>query len=365
MKSRNSSLDVLRGVAILVLLCDFAMAAMLLPRVLNPDQHFDFASFYFAGKHLRTNPPILFTYREQSPFIHPAYELLLFVPLSLLSYRAAYFAWALLSVGLLIFIWRTLKLPWELLAFAPIFLTLVMGQDPILMFACVALAWWAATKGKAWVSGLWLGLAMFRFQNILIIIALLAIWKEWRVLKGWLLSAGLVTLLSALLASPTAYIRVLMALSHSSGRYVQWTDRMVNLRGLISTTAPESQWWLLPLVSILVFCLAVWRGWKESLEYRLRLDMIAVALVSFHLYAHDLVLLLIPMACLLKEVKYGALIVSAVVLIALLPVFNSYIYLTCLGTAILFATELYRQLTSVADDKQAGMAAADARCQTA
>jgi uncharacterized membrane protein YeiB len=45
MNTRNSSLDLLRGVAILGLICDIAMASVLLPRVVNPDWHFDFASF--------------------------------------------------------------------------------------------------------------------------------------------------------------------------------------------------------------------------------------------------------------------------------------------------------------------------------
>jgi hypothetical protein len=290
----------------------------------------------------------------------------LFLPLSLLSFRNAYFGFVALNLALLGYVWRRLKLPWELLAFAPLALTLGMGQDSILMFCCLALAWQAATKDRPWLSGLWLGVAMFRFQNILIVMLLLLIWREWRALKGWLLSAGLAVLLSAALASPVAYVGVLADLSHSSGRYLQWVERMVNLRGLIFATLPQHQAWLLPLLSVLIFLAAVWRGWVESLEYRLRIAMIVAALISFHLYAHELVLLIIPLACLVHESARGRIMASAIMLMALLPVFNSNIYLASLGTVLLFLAEVFcLPLASVADHKQARVRAARSWCQPA
>src|SRR5689334_18531354 len=71
-----------------------------------PDGHADFRANYTAGYLLRTGQPLYdyalevgvqnqkVSHEEVAlPFIHPAYEALLYVPLSFLTYLQAYWVW--------------------------------------------------------------------------------------------------------------------------------------------------------------------------------------------------------------------------------------------------------------------------------
>src|SRR5208282_5954771 len=83
--------------------------------------------------------------RGPLPYIHPPFEALIFLPLTLLPYHRAFLAWDLLNVaalfGAALLLGRsvsTLRLipPWEFViacvAFFPVFAGLLQGQDSIL-----------------------------------------------------------------------------------------------------------------------------------------------------------------------------------------------------------------------------------------
>src|SRR5262244_306126 len=85
-----------------------------------PDGYADFRAYYTAGYMLRTGSPIydyasvaqiqnLKISRAIAPFIHPAYEAFLYVPLSYLTYLQAYYVWFSISILILVCVYRLLQ----------------------------------------------------------------------------------------------------------------------------------------------------------------------------------------------------------------------------------------------------------------
>src|SRR5690348_7258180 len=130
--------------------------------------HADFRQLYAAGYLVRTgHSHELYDYGLQRrvqdslvsdderalPFIRPAHQALFFVPFSLLPYRTAYLAFLIVNFGLLILCFMLLRddmanlrsewrgLPLALfLAFYPIALAIMQGQDSILLLVCLCAA---------------------------------------------------------------------------------------------------------------------------------------------------------------------------------------------------------------------------------
>jgi hypothetical protein len=328
------SLVVLRGIAILSLVFEVWMAVIILPRATAG--YVDFSMFYSAGAMVRTHPGGIYDDTGDSSYTHPAYEAILFAPLSFLSYRAAYFTFALANLVMLLLVWRSLKLPWDLVAFAPLSITLLFGQDAIVFLAILCAAWVAARKGRSDLCGVMLGLDMFRFQNVLPIALFLLFWGEWKVIRGFAASSATVGVISGLLASPARYFSVLLALSHHPQTYV---PRMVNLRSLIYALAPNDLRWLLPLSSIIVFILCVWTGKHRVLSDRLALAITASALISYYFFAHDWIIMLIPIAAAIEASEHrGHWLAAFMIAASLLAVFNSYFYLISIATGVIGAS---------------------------
>jgi hypothetical protein len=345
--------------------------------------HADFRSFYSAGHMVRSgHARELYDYQRQKtlqnkvvsneavamPFIHPAYEALLFVPFSLLSYRTAYITFLGFNLFLLALsywllqshmeelakIWRPLP-PLMFLLFLPVTVTLMQGQDSILLLAFLAASLVFLERKKEFLAGVLLGLGLFRFQIVFPVAALFFLWRRWRFSSGFAVSAGVIGLMSLGLAGwsqTETYLRSLLSMTGSGSvadqlRYAQPAWQMANLRGLITSIGGPLLHgsWLLGTVLILsaiVFLLVARAGLKsecagrseirqglESADVtpgwtRLRLcgptqsisgcsssysrigsllpvAIVASALVSYHLLMHDLSVLLIPIVLTLNR----------------------------------------------------------------
>jgi hypothetical protein len=331
------------------------MAAILVPAALRGK--LDFISYYSAGHIVLSHPGSLYDRslecqvaqiatggQDCSPFIHPSYEALFFSPLSILPYRAAYILFGIGNLLVLALIWRALKPSWELMAFAPLAMTIVFGQDSILFLGIITAVFATLRKGKLEIAGMLLGIGLFRFQNVLPLVALLAIWREWRFLRGFVLSAILVALLSILLVHPREYLSVLWSLTfQATAEYTQRVKQMVNLRALLSEVLPPP--WLLSVLttaSIGVLGLIAWVGSHRQLYQRFSLALIGTSLVSFHFYPHDLSLLLIPLSLQVRNISgFNQTVVTLVMLGAMLPVFNDRAYLTCVPVLVLLIYKLW------------------------
>src|SRR2546422_2817158 len=177
----------------------------------------DFRQLYTAGYMVRTgHSHELYEYNAQRhfqnqlvspgdialPFNHLAYEALLFVPFSLLSYRTAYFTLLGLNVTVLAITFKFLR-PWMknlaviyrwlppvmFLAFLPVAAALLQGQDSILLLTLLAASLVSLHSGRELAAGVLVGLGLFKFQIVIPIALLFLVWRRWRFSAGFSVSA--------------------------------------------------------------------------------------------------------------------------------------------------------------------------------
>src|SRR5262249_45989979 len=154
---RIRSLEMILGLLPLVLGFQLLIWIVYFPTALRGFA--DFRTFYSTGVLVRTHQgDRIFDYEAQRniqdtqispsatelPYIHPAYQALIFAPLSLLRYRYAFLVWLGISLALLLMSFWTLKRylgrlhdSWRWLpilffvGFAPVSGALLQGQDSI------------------------------------------------------------------------------------------------------------------------------------------------------------------------------------------------------------------------------------------
>ena len=293
------------------------------------------------------------------PVNHLAFEELFFAPLSLFSYRTAYWVFLIFNTFLLASCVRLLKSRMKILSdrwrwfpallsatFYPISRALVLGQDSIIMLTLLAGALYALDCDKEMTAGLLLGAGMFKFQIVIPIALLFLIWRRWRVCTGFVISggaAGLISLGLVGLGGTKEYMSMLSGMSlhlNSSAdmvRYGTFPTAMMNLRGLATallegTLSATGLQFAVFVSSAAVLLIAAKR------QPSLPLAIMAGSLVSYHFLCHDASILIIPLATTLcsKSVWSGA----AALLLFLAPIVSvrpSYGYLAAIPLIVLFA----------------------------
>ena len=144
------------------------------------------------------------------PFNHPPFEALLFAPLARLPYVTAYIVWAVFNISLILGFWYLLRprlpalhaflpaLPLlAMFAFFPVAMALMQGQDSILLLFFYGLAFSALAKGRSFVAGLCLGLALFKFQLVLPFVLVLVLRRQWKAVAGFTATAFVLLWISA------------------------------------------------------------------------------------------------------------------------------------------------------------------------
>ena len=230
--------------------------------------HSDFRQLYTAGYMVRTgHGGELYSYPAQTrfqdslvssdqlalPFIRPAYQALLFVPLSRLGYRSAYLVFLAvnliilaLSIFLLLPRIRNLSAVWRwfpigiVLGFLPVAAGLVQGQDSILLFVLLVAALSAIERDRELVAGSLVGMALFKMQIVIPLAVLFFLWRRWRFVAGFAVSAGLSSLVSLWVvgfSQTVAYASSVLSVGSGVGtdhfKFPLRVSVMANLRGLI------------------------------------------------------------------------------------------------------------------------------------
>jgi hypothetical protein len=291
--------------------------------------HSDLRVYYTPGYMLRTGqrkeiydfPAIRRNQNEKvapddgaQPFLHPAYEAALFVPLSFLPYRAAYLVWAAVNFVILGFIYFLLlpcladlctigpkwMPPALLLGFMPIASTILEGQDSLFLLLVLVLVYRRIVSNELH-AGLLLSLGMFRFQVLLPIVALFLVWRSLKFVAGWVAGSVAVLSLSAAITGVSAQIQYLRLLRAMGGVTSSWLllGRMPTLRGLFAAYGLG----LVPpaLVSLFIFLLAAVIGLRQNAQQRLSLAISVCALVTYYLFIHDLSILALPVLLAINE----------------------------------------------------------------
>ena len=259
------------------------------------------------------------------PYIHLPFEALIFVPLTFLPYGTAFVSWNLVNLCLLVAIVLQLRpalnfreqVPlWEwilaLLAFFPVFVNFLQGQDAILLLLTFVLGFRALDRNAEFTAGCWFGLGVFKYHFAIPLLLILAVWKGRKLVLGFAATASVAVLLSldivgwhGALRYPAYAWRVVSLPGHGQTP----AGLMTNLVGL-ATGWPlhENTVWPLRLVAFaasagLLVAVARMRSLVRSRSddprfFRLSFAcaVITAVLVSYLTNAHDLCLLVLPLA---------------------------------------------------------------------
>ncbi len=290
----------------------------------------DFCAFYTGAHVYNQNPSHLYDLqiqrqteqaligRDDIPFNHLPYELLVWLPLSPLGFHAAFWIWRLVSTLLLMLaaclLARALAPRFAsgalfviAMAFFPVPYCLWMGQDSVLLLAIFCGCAWFLMGGHDFGAGLILGLGFFKLELVLPIAAVYFLWRRWRLLAGILCSAVTVSGISLAMVGYTGIsqlARLLIQGQTSKGMAVH-PVMMPNIRGLLALLtflSPNMQSAIAVSLSagLLIVVAVVLR--KDQSPARLFALLVCFStLVSFHLNLHDLTLLVLPIAVVLQS----------------------------------------------------------------
>jgi hypothetical protein len=274
-------------------------------------------------------------------YIHPPFEALFYFAVAWLPLNSAYALWTILNLVFLTLIARKLASgvfpawDWRLLlmasvTFVPVLLSLLQGQDSVLLLLFVTLAFTALRCNRGFAAGCLLGLGLFKFELVLPLALVLALQKgRTGFLRGFAFMALALAAVSAAIsgwAAFAAYPRFLLHLQEQPFAGV-FPQAMADFRGLsyvlfhndgsrfaIFTTAFLS-------VSTLLVALIGWQGAtiasypnyaaKNQVGFDLAFGntILFALLVSYHLNPHDLSLCLLPTSLLLYHARVGTIFV--------------------------------------------------------
>lgn len=261
------------------------------------------------------------------PFNHLAYEALLFTPLAWLPFKLALWIWRMLSLLMLLLSTRLLAGIFHCagtqalglsLALYPVVLTIVQGQDSILVLLLFAASMAALTRCRDRMAGVLLALALFKPHLVLPIAAFL-IWKRGpRFIQGFGGGSVAVFFLSIGVTGLKGWrqMQVLMRYAASgTGNQIGGIAKLrPNLRGMLGLLGFEAHTALLltVLISGLLFLLVAWHLRNRRSPEILFPPLIAFTLMSsIYVNTHDFAILLIPVLAMLAQAKKSTSICAA------------------------------------------------------
>jgi len=303
-------------------------------------ERMDFRQLYSAGYQARTDAGNLYHYENQKavqdalvskaegllPFIRPAYEALLFVPLSYLPYRSAYLCFLGFNMLLLLACFFSCRSEFshpgtfaqprpglQLLVFFPVVVAILQGQDSILLLLGFCLAYRGLERGRPGLAGALLGLLMFKFQvTIPLAVFLLFRYLSLSFFAGLTSGTAFVCALSIVTVGWKGFVsfgRVLLLTNSASlaqgapnGVLGVVPRAMPNLKGLLSAMAMGRVsggviFMVTILLSALIGALLIQRlrSRKPGLETSFALAVTGAVLLSYYLHLQDFSVLLVPL----------------------------------------------------------------------
>jgi Glycosyltransferase family 87 len=253
------------------------------------------------------------------PFMRAPFELLLLAPLAALTYAHALVAWYVINIGLLLVVAFVLACEAEFLKtrlallliaiamFDPVRTALIQGQDSFLLLLLFSLVYVNLTRGREALAGCLIALAALKPQFVLPLLLVLLVCRRWKVL-GAALGTGLaLAAVSAGLVGWRAVFRYPQALLEFSRMPTSiagvYPKMMPNVRGFAhSVVADHTSAMTLQLtigvVSALLLILllrACLRASRPLGTAGFSLLVLVTLLVGYHVYPHDLTLLVLPL----------------------------------------------------------------------
>lgn len=303
----------------------------------------DFTIFYCAGKmvnlglahHLydesvqwriqQSFAPWVSIRKGPLPYNHPPFEALIFAPFARLPFFAAFLCWDFLNIAILLslpFVLRPYvallqRVPgfWFVLAslaFFPVCVILIQGQDAILVLLLFALAYIALKRNADFYAGCFLGLGLFRFHQVLPVVLILLLCRRVKTTLGFALGClvfGLISLALVgwheLLAYPAYLWRVESVLQQGPIVPLDMPTLRGFLYAVLSSHVPLA--FIDGLITVLSLALIVFaaRKWSSAagrmnLDLSYSLCLVASFLVSYHAYVYELTSLLLAVLLVLN-----------------------------------------------------------------
>ncbi len=261
--------------------------------------------------------------RGPLPYIHPPFEALLFLPLTFLPYPAAFASWNLINVVILLCVFLLLRrslvslrqIPlldcvFASLAFFPVFANFHQGQDAILLLLDLALGFRALDRDADFAAGCWLGLGVFKFQFMVPVALVLALWRGKKLAFGF-----------TMVASAAVVVSIALVGWHAALQYPVFAWRIVsqvrlgglpfrlmpNMTGLVNGwPILENVGWPLRMLALAgsAILLSIVAGMTTAARDRQFFNLclgclvIAAVTVSYNTNTYDLSLLILPIALL-------------------------------------------------------------------
>ncbi len=241
-------------------------------------------------------------------FLHPPFEPALLAPLALLPFRAAYIVWAALNAALVA------ALSWLFASsipvvrhypflglsgyfFLPVLVSVVMGQDCVILLAIIAAAYMLLRHQRPFCAGIVLSLTAVKFHYLIILAGLLLLAGKRRLVLGVALGATALLVISAIIVGPRGLISYLVLLRDfdaTMGYGSMHLDLMVSLRGFLAGVGSTSQivFWLgeigLAAMGIL------WSQSRQDESLQFAAFVTVSLLISPHAHFFDATVLLLP-----------------------------------------------------------------------
>jgi hypothetical protein len=272
-----------------------------------------FPVFYTAGRLARFDLSQLYNQHLQNVFhpgsvgtggyfYHPAYEIAIFVLLSYLPQVVAFAIWSTCSLLCLLGVAAVMRRHYPgfhlliPLAFAPTLTLLVNGQDTAFLALLTALAFDRFAHGKDASAGVLLALGLFKFPLVLPLVIIVGL-RHWRVLAGFFASAVPLILISVALTGKEGVLQYVALARSTDGMENPLIES--NLRGICGVlTGSFHPAWMATLSVALVLFAALLKAGRAQLFC---VGVIVTQLVSWHGHVYDSVLLLIPMAWMIRH----------------------------------------------------------------
>jgi len=324
----------------------------------------DFMSLYTGAKLFWTNRSALYNLEQQRliqesidpsrgdwvlPFFYPPFFAAFLVPLAWLRFSAAFIVMTVINIVLLAttieLLVRRLQLNrqqtyWFVLTTLcnyGVHYGLLEGQTSFIALLLLTLFMLTLRESGFASSGIWSGFLFFKPQLAGIPLLILLSNKKWRALEWAFLTLGLFALIS-LMGVGTDGIKDYLALSAQAAAGNDYLriepEGMHNLRALTYFFFPapwrDAVWWAGTVVLGTLIVARSRASEKPNGIFFAEWIIIAAALilVSPHLHSHDLTLLIIPFALVLKQVGEAVipLVALTLVIVGVLPLINTIAY---------------------------------------
>lgn len=233
------------------------------------------------------------------PYVRPA---VFSLPLRLMMwppYRTAFLLWAAIQVAFLI---ASLALLWgrfpripalfvgALGFFFPAMFGVITGQDANAQLLLLTLGLALLCAGNGWAAGAVLGLAVYKFNLVLLVPVFLLVRRQYTALAWFMGTAAALGAASTLLAPPASYVQMLTQIQRYTTGF--GPERMLGLRSLAYALGAPNLFWIVAASAVL---LAIWAMRVLPLAESFSVAVLTSLLCAWHVNWYDGALLVIPM----------------------------------------------------------------------